>query len=158
MSTQRSQFLTATYMGSLLSPQAKAVTVGPIVWRSDRGVAQRGAVDVTTVMSDLRPCSLEIRINPLSPSEPKLVYLVGSASERFAARRLCVNAPHRPYTGTHKHIAAIGGGEDQAYEPTDIPQVPLAPRVAPGVYRAILEAFANECHVTMGSDFVWTEP
>ncbi|KXK62253.1 hypothetical protein AWW66_09485 [Micromonospora rosaria] len=51
-----------------------------------------------------------------------------------------------------------GGGDEGAYEPDDIPPVPLQPRVAPGTYRAILEAFAAECFIAIGDDFTWREP
>lgn len=57
-----------------------------------------------------------------------------------------------------KHRASPGGGDEAVYEPDDIPEVPLQPRVAPGTYRAILEAFAAECKVVIGADFAWTEP
>jgi hypothetical protein len=97
-------------------------------------------------------------INPLTPSEPKLQYLVGAGRSGFSARRLCVNTPHRPIDGTHKHLAEPGRGDEAAYQPDDIPDVPLQPRVAPGTYRAILEAFASECFVELGQDFFWSEP
>jgi hypothetical protein len=97
-------------------------------------------------------------VNLLAPSEPKLQYLVGAGRSGFSARRLCVNVPHRPIDGTHKHLAEPGRGDETAYQPDDIPDVPLQPRVAPGTYRAILEAFAGECFVELGQDFRWSEP
>lgn len=158
MSNQISSLITAANLGVLLSSAANAVTLGPIVWAAGRGTATEGIVRVRTVLPALAPCRLRMVVNSLAPSEPKLQYLVGDGRAGFSARRLCVNTPHRPFSGTHKHKVEPGGGLEGAYEPNDIPAVPLQPRVAPGTYRAILEAFAAECSVEIGTDFRWTEP
>ncbi|MEV0001390.1 hypothetical protein AB0H28_03755 [Micromonospora sp. NPDC050980] len=160
MSRQTSPLITAANVGALLSPLARAVTVGGITWTATRGQgsSKEGIVRVRTALAVLSPCLLRLVVNPLAPSEPKLQYLVGAGRDRFSARRLCVNVPHRPITGTHKHRVEPGSSDEGAYEPTDIPEVPLQPRVAPGTYRAILEAFANECFIEMASDFAWSEP
>lgn len=158
MSRQVSVLATPANLGTLLSPLAQAVTVGGITWRYARGVISEGTVPVRTVLSALNPCRLRMTVNPLSPSEPKLQYLVSTGPQGFSARRLCVNTPHRPFSGTHKHRMEPSLGDEAAYEPNDIPDVPLAPRVAPGTYRAILEAFAAECFVEIGPDFAWVEP
>lgn len=158
MSRQTSPLITAANVGALLSPLAQAVTVGGITWNANRGVSKEGMVRVRTALAVLSPCMLRLVVNPLAPSEPKLQYLAGTGRDRFSARRLCVNVPHRPITGTHKHRVEPGSSDEGAYEPTDIPEVPLQPRVAPGTYRAILEAFANECFIEMASDFTWSEP
>lgn len=157
LSNQASSLITAANLGALLSSVAKAATQGPIVW-SGRGVTREGIVRVQTVLTELAPCRLRMVVNTLAPSEPKLQYLVGDGRDGFAARRLCINTPHRPFAGTHKHWIQPGGGMEGAYEPDDIPTVPLQPRVSPGTYRAILEAFAAECSIEIGTDFVWTEP
>lgn len=158
MSRQSSQLATAANVGTLLSLAAKAVTAGGIAWVATRVQTKEGTVKVRTVLPALAPCRLRIVVNALAPSEPKLQYLAGAGRDGFSARRLCINVPHRPLTGTHKHRLEPSLGDEDAYEPNDIPQVPLAPRVAPGTYRAILEAFAAECFVEIGSDFIWVEP
>jgi hypothetical protein len=145
-------------LGALLSPLAEAVTVGSIAWVAQKGVIKEGTVIVRTVLPALSTCRLRMVVNNLMPAEPKLQYLVATGRDGFAARRLCVNTPHRPIDGTHKHRAEVGGAPESFYEPDDIPQVPLQPRVAPGTYRAILEAFASECFIEVGSDFAWVEP
>lgn len=154
MSSQISPLLTPENLGFLLSGHAGAVTVGGIMWERDR-IPRIGTV---TVATSLAPCRLRMVINVLAPSEPRLQYLVLAGRNGFAARRLCVNVPHRPFPGTHKHRARPGGGDESTYRPDDIPEVPLQPRVAPGTYRAVLEAFAAECAITLGPDFDWTEP
>jgi hypothetical protein len=144
-------------MGTLLSPAAESVTVGGIVW-TRRSVVAEGNVRVRTALAVLTPCRLRLTVNTLAPSEPKLQYLVSEGRDGFAARRLCVNTEHLPHPGTHKHFPRPGGGEEGSYEPDDIPDLPLQPRVAPGAYRAILEAFEAECFVAIGQDFIWVEP
>ncbi len=150
---QRSTVLTPTNLGVLLSPLANAVTVGAMHWQAIKPRVKEGRVMVRTDILDLDEGELIMRIRAPAPSEPKLTYLIGGA----AARRLCVNGNHPPLPGTHKHRFRISGADEDAYAPDDIPDVPLAPRVAPGVYRAILEAFASECFITVGDD-CWTEP
>jgi hypothetical protein len=149
--------LTAENLGLLFHRGVDAVAVGEVKWVR-QGVRCTGIVAVKVSVGPLAPCELRMIINRLEPSEPTMTFLVAEGRDRFSARRLCVNKPHRPYPGTHKHRPPPGGGEEAAYEPDDIPELPLQPRVAPGAYRAILEAFAAECLISMGSDFVWTEP
>jgi len=158
VSRQASDLLTAANLGALLSPLAQAVTSGGVTWATLRGSATEGIIKVGTKIPIMPSCRIRLVINSLSPSEPRLQYLVGLGQAGFSARRLCVNVPHRPFAGTHKHRAEPGGGDEGAYQPDDIPEVPLQPRVAPGTYRAILEAFAAECFVGFGPDFVWSEP
>ncbi|MEU8258851.1 hypothetical protein AB0C06_31830 [Micromonospora inaquosa] len=134
------------------------MTVGRITWTTRNHVTREGLVRVDTSIPALAPCRLRVLINELKPSEPAFQYLAGDGRLAFSARRLCVNTPHRPFAGTHKHRVEPGGGEEAAYEPDDIPFVPLQPRVPPGTYRALLEAFAAECFITFGTDFGWSEP
>ncbi|MGW4559925.1 hypothetical protein ACWEOV_40885 [Streptomyces sp. NPDC004365] len=119
-----------------------------------RGSVLEGTIEVRTALPELETGKLRMTVRRLAPSQPRLQYLIGNA----AVRRLCVNEQHRPYEGTHKHMINLRGTDEDAYEPDDIPEVPLAPRVAPGTYRAILEAFVAECAITLGEDFVWVEP
>ncbi|MDX3866866.1 hypothetical protein [Streptomyces europaeiscabiei] len=153
LSRQSSPQLTQQSVGLLLSKTSKATTVGAIAWKSQRSVTV-GLLQVRTVLPELEQGIIRVHIRWPAPSQPRYQYLIGGAS----VRRLCVNDPHPPYDGTHKHMINPLGSEEDAYQPTDIPAVPLAPRVAPGTYRAILEAFAGECEVSLGEDFVWTEP
>ncbi|MFC0008074.1 hypothetical protein [Micromonospora siamensis] len=150
--------MTTANLGTLLSPLAGAVTVGGITWTTKNRIVREGALQVNTALRVLAPCRLRMMVNELKPSEPTLQYLAGDGRFGFSARRLCINSPHRPFPGTHKHRSEPGGGDEGAYEPDDIPAVPLQPRVAPGTYRAILEAFAAECFIAIGDDFVWREP
>ncbi|MDG4806499.1 hypothetical protein O7634_06985 [Micromonospora sp. WMMD1120] len=150
--------MTADHLGALLSPLAEAVTVGRIIWTTKNHVVREGLIRVDTSINALAPCRLRVLVNERKPSEPAFQYLAGDGRMAFSARRLCINTPHRPFAGTHKHRVEPGGGEEAAYEPNDIPVVPLQPRVSPGTYRAILEAFAAECFITFGTDFGWSEP
>lgn len=158
MSRQVSPLATPANLGSLLSPLAQARTVGGIKWQQKPGPIKEGLVQVRVALSVLMPCVLRMTVNQLAPSEPFLQYLIGAGRERFSARRLCVNQEHRPIEGTHKHRTEPALGDETAYKPDDIPEVPHAPRVAPGAYRAIFEAFAAECYVEIGTDFDWDEP
>lgn len=152
-----SPLITLPNIEYLLSGVARAVTVGGMGWHSERqGDARVGEVRIETAVSALEPCRLQMYISRFKPSEPALLFLAGPGRRGFPARRLCVNGRHGS-TLTHKHRIFPTGWED-TYEPDDIPEVPLQPRVAPGTYRAILEAFAAECKVSLGEDFVWTEP
>ncbi len=153
MGQQSSSLLTAQSVGLLLSSASRAVTVGAIRWTL-RGSVYEGTIEVHTTLPQLETGRLRMVIRRPAPSQPRLQYLVGNAS----VRRLCVNEEHRPLVGTHKHMINPLGTDEDAYKPSDIPEVPLAPRVAPGTYRAILEAFASECSITLGEDFVWVEP
>ncbi|SCG61688.1 hypothetical protein GA0070560_11689 [Micromonospora halophytica] len=158
VSRQMSRLMTAANLGALLSPLAQAVTLGGITWTTKNRVVREGTIRVDTTITALAPCRLRMTVNELRPSEPALQYLAGDGRLGFSARRLCLNTPHRPFPGTHKHRSEPGGGDEGAYEPDDIPAVPLQPRVAPGTYRAILEAFAAECFIAIGDDFIWREP
>jgi hypothetical protein len=140
-------------VGLLLSPAAHAVTEGPIVWKV-KGSVRDGHLIVRTALPQLEMGTLRMVVKTLAASEPCLQYLIGGA----AVRRLCVNGAHPPYPGTHMHMINPLKTEEDAYESAEIPAVPLAPRVAPGTYRAILEAFAGECKIALGDDFVWVEP
>jgi hypothetical protein len=158
MSKQASPLATHANLGSLISPLGRAVTLGGIAWQQKSGPVVEGVVQVRVALTTLMPCVLRMTVNRLAPSEPFLQYLVGAGRDRFSARRLCMNQEHRPIEGTHKHRTEPAVGDEMAYKPADIPEVPHAPRVAPGTYRAIFEAFAGECYVEIGPDFVWLEP
>ncbi|MGW0579214.1 hypothetical protein ACWD25_25350 [Streptomyces sp. NPDC002920] len=153
MSRQSSPLLTQQSVGLLLSKNSRATTLGQITWKPKRSVTV-GLLQVRTVLPGLEQGTIRIHIRWPAPSEPRYQYLIGGA----AVRRLCVNNPHPPFDSTHKHIINPLGSDEDAYEPDDIPAVPLAPRVAPGTYRAILEAFAAECEIGFGEDYAWTEP
>lgn len=157
MGHHSSPLIPAANIDHLLSDLAVAMTVGGITWQlRQKGNAYDGEVQVRTKINDLARCRLRIYVSRLKPSEPTLAYLVGSGRTAFPASRLCINGSHGNKM-THKHRTRGDGSED-VYEPDDIPPVPLQSRVAPGTYRAILEAFAAECSVKLGEDFVWTDP
>lgn len=109
MGRQDSPLLTAANLGFLLSPFAKAVTVGGIAWQVKNDAVKVGTVEVSTAISELAPFYLRMSVNRHAPSEPRLQYLVSEKPKAFSARRLCVNAPHRPFSGTHKHLVEPGG-------------------------------------------------
>lgn len=122
----------------------------PIVWRD--------------ALPDKRVCALTVEGAPEGAvvhmtvlrrkfSEPKVVFRVADGW----ARRLCVNGTHRPIKGTHKHTIAPGGLED-AYQPDDIPHVPLTRRAPIGIHREIMEAFLAECNIELGPGYKWTDP
>lgn len=136
----------------LLAPSANARVLGRIQW-SKRGSARVGRVPVDARgLLDPESARLEFTVSVLRPTEPKIVYLADGAS----IRRLCVNTPHDPHTGTHKHRVS-GDPVGDAYEPTDIPAIELDAEPPPGAHREILEAFAAECFIDVG-DLEWTDP
>lgn len=95
---------------------------------------------------------IEMTVLEKQPSEPRVVYRHASGW----VRRLCVNGSHGNILGTHKHRIALGG--EDAYEPDDIPLIPLQPYVRAGAYREIMEAFIAECNIAIGDDYQWTDP
>lgn len=148
------QVLDAPTVGALLSPAARARTTGRLTWRVDKVIAE-GIVPVTTDLQHVGAAYLRVMLRPVvAPSQPRMQYRVGDQS----LRRLCVNEEHRPFSGTHKHKLTPFGTDEDTYEPTDIPVVPLAPRVAPGVVQAVFEAFAAECNVQLVDPYRWAEP
>lgn len=57
---------------------------------------------------------------------------------------------------THKHRWTEQDGNAWAYTPDDIPHKPVPD--GPEDYREIFEAFAAECHVGFGPDYLWSDP
>ena len=131
----------------LLTPHRHVVD-RPVRWKRIEG----GIETVLPVSGAGLGVKFRMEIRALKPHEPKLQYL----HPQGFARRLCVNAPHRPITGTHKH--KILPNMESAYEPDDIPPIPMNSPVTTELYREILEAFINECHVALGPNYTWTGP
>lgn len=96
---------------------------------------------------------VEMTVLRIKFSEPTITFRVPDGW----ARRLCVNRTHRPFRGTHKHAIVPGDLED-AYQPDDIPHVPLKRRVPVGIHREIMEAFLAECNIELGPGYKWTDP
>jgi hypothetical protein len=118
-------------------------------------VVKVGRVTVDSDLLHVGSGELRIAHRPVvAPSQPKMQYLVAGRS----IRRLCVNEPHRPFEGTHKHKLGPFASEEEAYEPDGFPMVPLAPRIAPGVLQAVFEAFAAECSIDLRDPYRWQEP
>lgn len=140
------------FVERLLHPGARATTVGPVRWVQTKGERREGRVSVIA-MAGAEEAELLVTINRLRCEQMWLVYLAGGAN----VRRLCVNHEHRPFPRVHKHRAE-GEPPNDCYEPDDIPEVPLSPDVSPELYREVFEAFAAECHVTIGDDFEWAPP
>lgn len=153
MATWRGEHPDPKFVAALLSPLAGAKSDGNLRWAHDSTSSQyRGSLVVVApgLVDDGR---LEISVSRLRPEAPCLVYLADGAF----VRRLCVNKPHRPFAGTHKHrIETYGPAE--CYEPDDIPDLPIAPDVSPHLYRGIIEAFAAECSIAIAEDFGWSAP
>lgn len=59
---------------------------------------------------------------------------------------------------THKHRWSASAGDAWAYTPTDIPHAPDIDPDTPDDYRAVFEAFAAECGITLGPDYKWSDP
>ena len=79
-------------------------------------------------------------------------------------RRLDVNGSHRNRTDghrwtfqTHKHTYSDAHADAVAYTPTDIPSVSFE-NVGADDYRAVLEAFCEECGIALGSGYHWNPP
>lgn len=142
----------AQMVSALVSPLAQAHSLGPITWVRERS-RYDGIVPASVVIPGLERVRIHVEVNTFRPTEPRLQYLTTGGW----ARRLCVNRPHPPLEGTHKHYVPTSGAES-AYEPTDIPRVALAQAMPTGRLRAILEAFAAECSVELNEDFAWVPP
>lgn len=153
MSRQKAGVLTPATVGSLLSSTADARGVGHMAWSLKRPRCHQGLLQVQTKVSGFELGQLRIYYVEAAPSEPCLQYLMGGV----AVRRLDVNGDHRDWVNrTHKHTYQASG-QDSAYLPDDIPDVPLGPTVASGTYRKIFDAFAAECFVALPSGY-WMEP
>jgi hypothetical protein len=59
---------------------------------------------------------------------------------------------------THKHTWSVAAGNDWAYTPDDIPHDQVAEPVGPDDYRAVFEAFLDECQIGRGPDYKWQDP
>lgn len=136
---------------TLVSSLALARTIGSWTWLHN-GRSHLGEVAVSTNVAGASATRLRMTVHELRPSEPRLQYL---ATEGWI-RRLCLNRPHRPIHGTHKH--RVGAEGETAYEPVDIPIPPLAPRVQHGTLYGILAAFAGECMIELSDDLDWSPP
>jgi len=58
---------------------------------------------------------------------------------------------------THKHRWSVADNNAWAYAPDDIPHDPSIPPLIEDNYRAIFEAFANECGIKFGPDYIEPE-
>lgn len=137
---------------ALLSVAAGARAIGLIQW-AKRGSARVGVVHVEaqgTLIED--SARLEMKVSLLRPTEPTVAYVADGG----AVRRLCVNAEHKPFAGTHKHRIS-GDPAGDCYEPDDIPKLALDGPLPAGAHRAIMEAFAAECFIDT-SDLEWIDP
>ncbi len=116
------------------APPAKKVCVLPVI----------GAPEGTRI---------EMEVGEFKLSEPKVKFIHPDGW----IRRLCVNSNHDEIRGTHKHHI-VNGDLESAYEPNDIPSLPLSRHVRTGVHREILEAFLGECNIGLGPNYRWAEP
>lgn len=136
----------------LLVAAADARAIGRVQWTS-KGSARVGTAFVRAAgLLDPDSARLEFAVSPLRPTQPRVAYIADGAS----IRRLCVNKPHHPFAGTHKH-RVTGDPVGDAYEPTDIPLLDLDAEPPPGAHRAIMEAFAAECFINV-DDLEWVDP
>jgi hypothetical protein len=79
-------------------------------------------------------------------------------------RRLDVNGSHRNRTDgevwthrTHKHRFSEAHQDAEAYAPSNIPAVSFQ-NVSGEDYRRVLEAFCDECGITLGGTYAWQAP
>lgn len=139
-------------MRLLLSEHARAEAVGLLEWSLKQPGIHQGIIEVRTVIEDCPVGRLRLQVSEQAPSEPAVQYLMNGVP----VRRLDVNGTHRDWAfTTHKHRYRPTGHED-AYIPDDIPAVPIGPTVAPGTHRAVFEAFAEECFISL-PDGYWTD-
>lgn len=159
MGQQRAGTLTNQAVRTVLSPAACAVGQGRLAWSIDKPRCFKGLLAVHTTVVGCETAELRIYLREKAASEPRLQYLIGSHRQtRVAIRRLDVNDDHHKWVNTtHKHSLDVSSGLEEAYIPSDIPNVPLGPTVAPGTYQRLFEAFAAECFVTLPPDY-WTDP
>lgn len=154
MAQHKAGVLTPASLGALLSTEAGACSVGTLTWSLRKPRCHQGVLEVKSEIPGCELGQLRIYFVEQAPSEPSLQYLVGGVS----VRRLDVNGDHREWVNrTHKHRYEPHTGREDAYLPTDIPNVPLGPTVAPGTYKMVFAAFAAECHVAL-DDGYWVEP
>ena len=142
-------------VAAILSPTARAQTVGSIRWKKVADTSRHeGVVEVELCgLVGIDAARLTMAATPLRPESPCLAYVVSGG----AVRRLCVNNEHRPFSGTHKHQYERAGSAE-CYEPDDIPNVPMGARAAVRVYREVFDAFAAECNIQIGPGFTWCDP
>ena len=126
------------FVAALLSRVARAHATGGVVWRKE-GPRHVGTIPITVAALDIETARIEITANEFRPGEPTMAYIADGGW----IRRLCINRPHRPIDGTHKHRLERAG--EEPYAPTDIPPLPLSPDVDPESYREVVAVFAAEC-------------
>lgn len=148
----RGSHVDAAFVRALLDEPARARTRGGILWRKGDGTAVVGVVAVEAPGYVRESARLEVRVSPQRPE----TFFCSYVADGGFLRRLCVNKP-RGEGLIHKHRAEIVG-PGECYTPTDIPFVPRLPNVSTSVYLEVLRAFANECRIEVGDDFVWTPP
>ena len=79
-------------------------------------------------------------------------------------RRLDIRGSHSNPDGerwerrTHKHLWSVELKNEHAYTPDDIPHDQPGTLVTRDNYREIFEAFAAECGIETGPDYLWSEP
>lgn len=107
------------------------------------------------------------RINRLRPGVSGWALIWGRKAFREhpeSIRRLDLRDTHRNPDGqwwrkqTHKHRWSAADNNDWAYTPDDIPHDQSASAVDADDYRAVFEAFAAECGVSLGRCYRWEEP
>jgi len=139
------------------APTAKLELRVPLVW-SSRDTTVRAEVAVHNAHG--LPLRLGMQILLDKPWKIS-VYLMIYGGQ---VRRLDVNGSHRNRTDgerwvrrTHKHRFSEAHQDAEAYTPSDIPAVPFQ-NVAVEDYRQVLEAFCDECAITLGGSYAWQAP
>ncbi len=143
----------------LLSGGRMAVKV-PIGWTSAPGfVTAKVAVDAPEMYG--AGLVLDLSLSRVRPW--RYTYQLRSGGVQI--RRLDVRGSHRNHVGepgvwrdeTHKHRWTDLYGDAIAYSPDDIPAKP-GTTVGADEYRAVFEAFAAECRITLTGGYRWVEP
>ncbi len=151
------------------SPLAELVISGLIVWTNAAAHRPRGETRMSVAVENrfAERLALSARISSVTPWRSHWVVVWGKKEygERPAVlRRLDLRDSHHNPDGqewinkTHKHRWSRAEANLWAYTPADIPHDPSPFPDGRDDYRAVCEAFASECGITLGPGYVWSEP
>lgn len=154
-------------MATLLTDQVAAAVLDAATARLELRVPLTWTARSTTVRADVAvhnthglPVRLGVQI--LRDKPWKITVYLMIHGEHL--RRLDVNGSHRNRTDgeawvhqTHKHVFSEAHHDAVAYTPDGIPPIAIQ-NVSDEDYRQVVEAFCEECGITLGGTYAWQAP
>jgi len=138
-----------TLASLVLDPAAKLELRVPVRW-VDRGTSVRANLAVHNTYGV--PVIVGMQITKDSPWKPTAYLMIHGVQ----LRRLDVNATHSNRTPDRERWSEAHG-DAVAYTPDNIPPVPMR-AIGGEHYRALWEAFLQECGISTTSAYAWSDP